>query len=374
MTRPADESGAPAPRPTPAPAPPASAPLPAGARELRPTPQAVFDPAELAIVLSHYDLGVIESVRPFRGGSRASPKLIIKSEKGAFWLKRRATGRDDPLRVEFAHQIQMHLHECGFPVPRIVMTVRHRASMITLDRRIYELYDFAKGEFYDASAGATADAGRTLAQLHRVLASVDRQRGVYSPSYHRITGLHEALRSLPRRLKRPDLDSVVEQLSALSTRAADAVDAQGIATWPFQLIHGDWHPGNLLFRDGKVTAVFDFDTVRLQPRVIDFANGLLQFSMTRGGTDPESWPDEPDITRFRAFFEGYDQTRDVTISEAEIKVVPWLMAEALVVEAVGPIAATGKFGVLDGPATLRMVARKARWLTSSVGRLIEVMS
>ncbi len=39
-----------------------------------------FDAAELAVVLSHYDLGVIESVTDFSRGSRRSPKVGIVSE------------------------------------------------------------------------------------------------------------------------------------------------------------------------------------------------------------------------------------------------------------------------------------------------------
>ena len=43
-----------------------------------------FSAAELAIVLSHYGIGVIESIAKFPRGSRRAPKLLITSEQGKF--------------------------------------------------------------------------------------------------------------------------------------------------------------------------------------------------------------------------------------------------------------------------------------------------
>ena len=51
-----------------------------------------FTVEELAVVLSHYDIGVIDSVTEFPRGSRKAPKLRIVSEQGKFLMKRRARG------------------------------------------------------------------------------------------------------------------------------------------------------------------------------------------------------------------------------------------------------------------------------------------
>src|SRR5262245_16530355 len=75
-----------------------------------------FEAHELAIVLSHYDLGVIDQVRGYPRGSRKSPKLFIRSRDGEFLLKRRAPGQDDPYRVAFDHALQLRLAEQGYPV------------------------------------------------------------------------------------------------------------------------------------------------------------------------------------------------------------------------------------------------------------------
>ena len=80
---------------------------------LQPREQATFDAAELAVVLSHYELGVIESITDFPRGSRRSPKVGIVSERGKFLLKRRSLERAHPDRIRFAHHVQRHLAASG---------------------------------------------------------------------------------------------------------------------------------------------------------------------------------------------------------------------------------------------------------------------
>jgi Ser/Thr protein kinase RdoA (MazF antagonist) len=140
--------------------------------------------------------------------------------------------------------------------------------------------------------------------------------------------------------------------------------------WPRQIVHADWHPGNMLFRDGHVVAVIDYDSARLLQRVIDIANGSLQFSIIGGEDDASHWPDYVDESRFKRFLRGYDEV--MLLSQAELRAVPWLMIEALTAEAVFPIAATGAFGKMDGLAFLHMVNRKVSWLARNSERLVEL--
>jgi hypothetical protein len=46
------------------------------------------------------------------------------------------------------------------------------------------------------------------------------------------------------------------------------------------------------------------------------------------------------------------------------------MAETLVAEAVGPIAATGRFAGIDGGPFLAMIARKTRWIQAHADNLV----
>ena len=63
-------------------------------KKLSSTPTATFRPEELAAALSHYNLGVIESITPFAKGSSQSPKVGIVCQKGKFLFKRRNLSRN----------------------------------------------------------------------------------------------------------------------------------------------------------------------------------------------------------------------------------------------------------------------------------------
>src|SRR5690349_207543 len=79
-----------------------------------------FGAEELAIVMSHFDIGVIDSIVEFPRGSRKAPKLLVVSEQGKFLLKRRAGGRNDPYKVAFSHALQLHLAAKQFPLPHLI--------------------------------------------------------------------------------------------------------------------------------------------------------------------------------------------------------------------------------------------------------------
>ncbi len=328
--------------------------------------------------LSHYDLGIIRSVQDFPRGSRRSPKVVFESEKrGRLLFKRRAHGKDDIKKVAFTHQIQLHLAGENFPLPQLIGTRPDNNSMLVLGERIYELFEFVSGKGYDGSLDATFDAGRILGLYHKLLANF---QGDYRPpkgSYHGASAVGEAIINTTTSLpldSRPEPSVVMDTVKYLEQaylRCTDKANKAGLKDWPAQIVHGDWHPGNMLFRDNLVAAVIDYDTARLQQRVIDLSNGTIQFSIIGGSDDPADWPDYPDQTRLKRFLLGYDSVN--VISKAELQVIPFLMCEAMIAEAVLPIAATGSFGRMQGFGFLQMIRRKVSWVLDHLKEIEAVL-
>lgn len=339
-----------------------------------------FGRDELAIVLSHYDLGVIEAIQEFPRGSRRSPKLILRTESGIRLLKRRARGKDEARKVAFTHALQIELAQNQFPLPRLIGTRHENNSLLQLESAIYEVFEYIKGTGYDASLNATHDAGKTLGLFHKLLRDYQPEYDPPRGSYHAAQRVHASLEQAPRSLiagdpraaeQREKVESTVAALRRAYEEAAAEADRIGINDWPHQIIHCDWHPGNMLFRGERVVAVIDFDAARLQPRVIDAANGALQFSVIGGGDDASSWPEYLDQSRFKRFLYGYDRVNQLT--KAELQVIPWLMIEALIAESAIPIAATGSFARMGGLDWLLMIDRKVRWLREHAADLAAVL-
>jgi homoserine kinase type II len=334
-----------------------------------------FEVGEAVVVLSHYDLGVVSAAQEFRRGSRRSPKLLVKCDRGLLILKRLAPGRDEPGRLEFAHEVQRILASAGYPLPALIATRGSDArTLLDVGGRRYEVFECVSGQPYDQSPEATLEAGAMLGRFHAVLEASPPTRAAPTGSYHRLAAVPANLAFIPHRLGDERLIPVCESLREAYERAAEQADAAGLPEWPQQVIHGDWHPGNLLFRGAKVAAVIDYDTARLQPRAVDIANGALQFSLTRTADDPSAWPDAPDESRLKRFCQGYDSGGSHLISRSELAGLPWLMAEAMIAESATPIAVTGRFGRLEAEPILRMVERKVRWLVSEHARVTRLLS
>ncbi len=332
-----------------------------------------FSAEELAIVLSHFDIGIIDSIVDFPRGSRKAPKLLLVSEQGKFLLKRRARGKDDPFKVAFCHALQLYLANQQFPLPHLIGTRGENNSMLQWRNAVYELFEYIPGQAYPQTLESTEDSGKILALYHKLLLSFKSEWQPPSGGYHNASAVHQSLAAILQNLQSPadtDVKKAVEFLLASYKQAASAVDKLGIDTWPKQIVHADWHPGNMLFRDNRVVAVIDYDSARLLPRIIDAANGALQFSIIGGDDDVSRWPDYSDESRFKRFLVGYDKVQ--LLSQAEIATIPWLMIEALIAEAVFPIAATGSFGRMEGMAFLQMVQRKVTWMQKNASRLIEI--
>ncbi len=319
-----------------------------------------FDAAELAVVLSHYDLGIIESITEFKRGSRQSPKVGIVSERGKFLLKRRSASRAHVERVRFSHEVQAHLVKTNFPLPGLVPT---RGSGRTLFQRrgdIYELFEFVAGTGYGGAIDETRDAGAVLARFHRAAADLMSRHPIPHGDYHDHNAVRTGLRGVEAKLTdHPGAGQLINELTLAYNAAADRVEQRGLKVQPRAVIHADWHPGNMLFRRNRVLGVIDFDSVRVSWRVIDIANGGLQFSFGSKG-DPSDWPDHLDRVLLAAFLAGYRSKSPIEHGEALC--LPDLMGEALIAECVPPILKTGRFGDCCGFEFLEMIRRKLAWL------------
>jgi len=325
-----------------------------------------FSSDELAEVLSRYDIGKIRKVMRLVGGSSRAPKIAVTTARGRFLLKRRFHGKDDVYRVTFAHAVQTHLAKRYFPVAPLVTTRDEVNTILQLRGNIYELYKFVGGSRYKGLAEETIDTGRQLAKFHQYLANFKFEWEPLKASFHDSTTVRGHLKTFASDSS-PDSERPIQdvggELMALYNRASVRVNQLGFDSWPQQVVHGDWHPGNMLFDKGKVTAVLDFDSVKIAQPVTDLANAMLQFSIVGFHPNPLDWPDYLDQAKLVQVLEGYREV--IKLDKNHLDSLLDLMVETMMAEAVLPIAATGFFVNLRGVDFLKMILRKARWINDN---------
>lgn len=190
--------------------------------------------------------------------------------------------------------------------------------MLMLDEQIYEMFEYVGGGHYDRSVQATRDAGRILGVFHRALRDYRLEWEPSRRGYHDAHAVRSNLNSIPASVeddsvagKESELLATVSSLYDAYEAACERVNTAGYYEWPEQLVHADWHPGNMLFEGGRVTAVIDYDSSHLLPPITDLANGALQFSILGGAIDPRQWPAELDEPRLQAFVSGYDSQQSI---------------------------------------------------------------
>ncbi len=331
-----------------------------------------FDRDELAAVLARFDVGRIEIAREYRRGSRSSPKLKIHAERGEFLLKRRSLARHPIARIRFAHMLQAALARQSFPVAPLLPDRTTGDTLLVSGECAYELFRFVTGDRCDKSSAATARAGESLARLHRIARDVDASI-VPPASFHQSSVVRTAIGRLVTRVGEVDarLDmkrfcSIVASISEAYERAVEEIRDLGFAALRPGIVHGDWHPGNLIFApmpSPLVAAVIDFDSARSEPRVTEVANGMAQFAIrSEPGTSPLAWPADFDAKRLQAFLHGYLAAADRPLTLEERSMLPWMMIEALIAESTVPVANEGSFGELPGAAFMELVLAKCEWI------------
>lgn len=341
-----------------------------------------FAIGEIAVVLSHYDLGVIVNAEMFARGSAKAPKLLITAERGAFLLKRRAPGKDDPLATAFSHGLQLHLAQKNFPLPHLIGTRGENNSMVQHEESLYELFEYIPGTKFDYEKESTHQSGRTLALFHKL---TQDYRSAYQPppggNYHHHPALPAAFDHLETLLEQDEIAASEERAAARShlarlrenyRNAAQKVEGLGLSTWPKGLVHADFHPGNCLYKQEHVVAVIDFDSCRIQQRILDTANAALQFSIRLGGGDPRTWKVNLHAARLHAFITGYETLQVLT--EAELLALPWLMIESMTSEVILGIRAKGQMAGYRAPTWLAMLDAKVSWVLQHADLLVQALS
>ncbi len=334
-----------------------------------------FSTEELVRVLSHYDIGIILQVKPLSGGNKRAPKMAIVSEQGKFLLKRRPKGKDDLYRVAFAHAVQNHLATKAFPVTSLLATRDKNNTVLQMDNHIYELFKFVTGTRYDGSEQATIDAGRKLAEFHQNLAdfAFESALGGLKTCFHDSSTVRRHLKTLGSDRSNPNkkLRTIAEALMMLYNESSVRINELGFDSWAHQVVHGDWHPGNMLFSKHKLATVLDFDSIRIAPPITDLANGMLQFSIIGGRPNPPDWPDYFDQDKLVQFLNGYRNV--IKLDKNKLDSLIDLMIETMIAEAVLPIVATGFFGHLSGTDFLQMILRKSNWLNKNHNKLTQAI-
>lgn len=268
------------------------------------------------------------------GGGTANASLIVVGTRGQFLLRRRNPRYAAPEQLSYDHSVLHGLAKAGLPVPKIVRTPQG-SRWVEYNEHIYELFELIDGVDADPeSLEEVAEAGHMLAKFHLATGRMQPSGTKAWPRYFdpkvQLKGLKDAKKQLKSGmagdlgpLAPQEVAETIDFLIAQAKLAEKNLPDKLYWSLPQTIVHGDWHPANLKFREHKIVGIFDFDWVSKQPRIVDVTDGLLFFGSQRqsaidGG---DIWslqqPFELVWERMQIFMGAYRERINLTREELE---------------------------------------------------------
>jgi homoserine kinase type II len=260
---------------------------------------------ELKRVLNFYNLGELE--RAFRVEQGVvNENWIVETIQGRYFFKKRHPELRNADLIRAQHGLIKHLRRSGFPTPDIIPT-RRNETLLILDGEFYEIQELIVGKPYQQNNSAHLIAAANALGFYHAhvqsfmsqdLCSVGR---LYCPTV--LTSNLLFLSEDSELCQGP----VVDLVEALASHAADLSSRlSSFKQLPHLVIHGDYHAGNLIFKNDCIVGLVDFDKARYQPRIVELAEALIYFaSPINGEMEHLAYSGVLEWDRFAGFLKHY---------------------------------------------------------------------
>ena len=202
------------------------------------------------------------TIQPF-GTGNVNESWRVEADGNTFVLRRYSTLRL-PSGISFEHELLAGLAAGNWPVAA-PYPAPDGSTLVKVENRFHALFPFLPGSRLDDPARH----GAVLARLHAAMSCVPLTA---HPTWPRLAEYgRRPFADLLAAYAAVDADGAAEVLR-LHGKVAAVLNAQ--PRLPSVPVHGDFHTGNLLFIDGQLSGVLDFDFARVDWRAADIAIAL----------------------------------------------------------------------------------------------------
>jgi homoserine kinase type II len=287
-----------------------------GRRGLR----ATLSPELLEVVRDRYGLGSLNGVADLGGSSNLNLLVQAGNLRCVVRVYRPYVTE---ARLRDLQLARRELAAAGVPCPDILPT-RDGQPWIALDARLAEVEYYVEHDANMDSWERLESALPILGRIHSVLQDVEIGLDGKRPLFANHIEPHDVLDKTLRGTQRirgwapsPAEVHLADAAEELAHRVA-AAERELVSALPRQLIHGDFWDNNVLFRDGRVVLISDFDFMGERARIDDLALTLyftsLKYAETRAS--------DAHLRRLRRLVDAYDSGLANPLSSAERAALP----------------------------------------------------
>jgi homoserine kinase type II len=300
--------------------------------------------AQLEEILSdHYEIGRLVDYEQLHLGYVNVSYIIetvISGKKNKYFLRRYKKGiREEEVRFE--HSIVKHLVKKDFNLVAGLTNTRDGKTFVKQfeggEDVFYAVFDFLPGEDkYTWVNPACSDedlrgSASVLAQFHNAVSDLNPEGKRYEPKISDLLPkIAENVQRYAREAGKTVFDACFLKNLGLILATIEltnrAIGGRECKETVHQVIHCDYHPGNLKFQSGEITGLFDFDWSKVDARCFDVALAITYFCTTWEGKQGGSLQ----LNKAAAFLNAYQNTlRTVPgaepLSDVELKCLPYMI-------------------------------------------------
>lgn len=232
--------------------------------------------------LEAYGIRPDSPVEALTGGT-ANRNYAIREGGRTFIMRIRSAKYSDEAWIDFEEQYLLHMEAKGIPVP-VPLEHAHGSRRCTIGSDTLQLFPYLGGQpFQPNSAEELAEAGALLGRLHLAAAEFRTDVDKTLPRYDDPAVIVRSLKRVlaDHRELTPWQHRIVDGMLACAARVQDRIPDAVYRALPHTVVHGDYHPANVAFRDGRASALYDFDWISPQPRLRDIADLIVYFAAVR---------------------------------------------------------------------------------------------
>lgn len=207
---------------------------------------------------------------------------------GPLFIKR-YSGQDWPLaKVTETLAVQQFLAERNLPVPHVLPS-RDGAFAVPADDGVLAVMRFLPGhrlEPGEVDTDAAHAAGATLGRMHGALRDWPVRVAPAIPDTEQLLAHARQLLAAAQRRSADEMDRLAAAAADLRIRSLERrpIDPHDYRAARFQVLHGDYYAGNLLFTEaGAVAAVVDFDFCGPRWRGMEVGRAIVETALTATG-------------------------------------------------------------------------------------------
>ncbi len=273
-------------------------------------------------------------------------EAVINGKRNKYFLRRYKKGIREE-EVAFEHSVIKHLVRKGFDLVARVISTRDGKTFVKQfegeggedggGEVFYAVFDFLPGEDKytwvnpACNGGELKNAAAVLAQFHNAVFGLAPAGKRYEPQIIDLLPIIAGnVDKCAEKARKTEFDAYfLENLSLILetvNRTLRAIDEEEYKEIVHQVIHCDYHPGNLKFQNGEITGLFDFDWSKVDARCFDVALAVVYFCTTWEGKEDG----DLQLNKVATFLNAYQNTLRGTpgvgpLSGIELKYLPHMI-------------------------------------------------